>query len=133
MDSHRQWHDAYERNIPEQNSSVQDIADYFVESPLAERNAEPESSHRDTSAPKEVSGDSITPIRRASSAQNLAASQHPLSEDSKETEPPEQQSNGRGKGKERAQRPPLFANSDDQSGPNGDVSPAIETTSATVL
>jgi len=56
MHSQRQWHDDYGCKHLEQNSPVQDIADYFVE--------QPESSNRDTSAssmPKEVFGENIPP------------------------------------------------------------------------
>lgn len=61
MDSHRRWHDDYERDLLGQSSPVQDIANSFLESLPPDANIAPsesESSDEDVSAASE-----ITPVR----------------------------------------------------------------------
>jgi hypothetical protein len=51
MHAHSQWHHVYEQSLLKQSPPVQDIADFFMQSPLPDIVASPESqsSGRDVS------------------------------------------------------------------------------------
>jgi len=50
MNTHRRWHDNYERHVHEKNSPVQDIADSFLESSQIDPSSDTESSNQERSA-----------------------------------------------------------------------------------